>query len=48
MVLYVGKRDGTKEEFVPEKIVVSLVKTGAQPDYARALQKTLSEVPGMA
>jgi transcriptional repressor NrdR len=36
MVL-VKKMDGRKEEFVPEKIIVSMVKTGAPADYARTI-----------
>nr|WP_320160543.1 ATP cone domain-containing protein [uncultured Methanoregula sp.] len=31
------KRDGRKETFIPEKIVVSAIKTGASPDIARAI-----------
>jgi len=34
-MVQVTKRDGRKEPFVPEKIVVSMVKTGAPADYAR-------------
>jgi transcriptional repressor NrdR len=36
MVL-VKKRDGRKEVFVPEKIVVSAIKSGAPADYARTI-----------
>jgi transcriptional repressor NrdR len=31
------KRDGRKEQFVPEKIVVSAIKSGAPPDIARMI-----------
>jgi transcriptional regulator NrdR family protein len=34
-MVQVTKRDGRKEPFVPEKIVVSMIKTGAPADYAR-------------
>ncbi|MDD5144480.1 ATP cone domain-containing protein [Methanoregula sp.] len=34
-MVQVTKRDGRKEPFVPEKIVVSMVKTGAPAGYAR-------------
>ncbi|MFZ1128550.1 ATP cone domain-containing protein [Methanoregula sp.] len=33
----VKKRDGRKELFVVEKIVVSAIKTGASPDIARTI-----------
>jgi hypothetical protein len=33
----VKKRDGRKEPFVPEKIVVSAIKSGAPPDVGRAI-----------
>ena len=38
-MIYVVKRDGSKEEFVPEKIVVSILKTGAPVDVARKIAK---------
>ncbi len=34
-MVQVTKRDGRTEPFVPEKIVVSMVKTGAPAEYAR-------------
>jgi hypothetical protein len=34
-MIKVTKRDGRVEEFIPEKIVVSAVKTGAPVDLAR-------------
>jgi transcriptional regulator NrdR family protein len=37
--IYVTKRDGSKEEFVPEKIVVSIIKTGAPVSVARKIAK---------
>jgi transcriptional regulator NrdR family protein len=36
-MLMVKKRDGRKESFVPEKIVVSAIKAGAPPDVARTI-----------
>ncbi|MEZ0394008.1 MAG: ATP cone domain-containing protein [Desulfurococcaceae archaeon] len=39
MPIYVVKRDGRKEEFMPEKIVVSIVKTGAPPEVGRKIAK---------
>ncbi len=33
----VVKRDGRKEPFVPEKLVVSVLKTGAPPEVARKI-----------
>lgn len=35
------KRDGKKEEFIPEKIVVSSLKAGATPEVAREIAKKL-------
>ena len=35
----VVKRDGRMEEFIPEKIVVSVLKAGAPPDVARMIAK---------
>jgi transcriptional regulator NrdR family protein len=42
-VVTVKKRDGRKEEFVPEKIVVSMIKTGAPADYARMIAKEIEK-----
>jgi transcriptional repressor NrdR len=39
----IKKRDGRKEEFVPEKIVVSSIKAGAPPEVAREIAKQLEE-----
>ena len=36
-MIKVKKRDGRKEQFVPEKIVVSAIKSGAPPDFARTI-----------
>jgi transcriptional regulator NrdR family protein len=36
-MITVRKRDGRKEPFVPEKIVVSAIKSGASPEIARAI-----------
>jgi transcriptional regulator NrdR family protein len=35
----VVKRDGSKEEFIPEKIVVSCLKSGATVEAARKIAK---------
>jgi len=35
----VVKRDGRREEFIPEKIVVSCLKSGASIDAARRIAK---------
>jgi transcriptional repressor NrdR len=42
MVL-VKKRDGRKEQFVPEKIIVSMVKTGAPADFARTVAREIEQ-----
>ncbi len=39
----VKKRDGRKEPFVPEKIVVSMIKTGAPADYARTVAHDIEQ-----
>ena len=39
MAITVVKRDGSKEEFVPEKIVVSCLKSGATVEAARKIAK---------
>lgn len=39
--MQVTKRNGSPEEFMPEKIVVSCVKCGATPDIARQISKTI-------
>ena len=35
----VTKRDGRTEEFIPEKIVVSVIKVGVPPDVARQIAR---------
>lgn len=40
-MIMVKKRDGRKELFVPEKIVVSAVKSGAPPDVARLIGRDI-------
>ncbi|AGB03775.1 ATP cone domain-containing protein [Methanoregula formicica] len=42
-MVQVTKRDGRKEPFVPEKIVVSMVKTGAPADYARKTAQDIAK-----
>ena len=37
----VVKRDGREEEFVPEKIVVSVLKAGAPVDVARRIARRI-------
>jgi len=48
----VTKRDGSTEEFIPEKIVVSVVKVGVPADVARQIakdvQNKLKEKPSTA
>lgn len=39
MPKYVIKKDGRKEEFIPEKIVVSAIKSGASVNKAREIAK---------
>jgi len=39
LAITVVKRDGSKEEFVPEKIVVSCLKSGATVEAARRIAK---------
>jgi transcriptional regulator NrdR family protein len=40
-VVKIVKRDGKKEDFIPEKIVVSSLKAGAPPEVAREIAKKL-------
>jgi transcriptional repressor NrdR len=42
-MIMVKKRDGRKEQFVPEKIVVSMIKTGAPADYARTIAQDIEQ-----
>jgi len=39
--IQVIKRDGRREEFIPEKIVVSCIKAGATSDAARKIAKII-------
>jgi transcriptional regulator NrdR family protein len=39
LAITVIKRDGSKEEFIPEKIVVSCLKSGATVEAARKIAK---------
>ncbi|NWF96983.1 MAG: ATPase [Candidatus Thorarchaeota archaeon] len=41
--MQVKKRNGTLEAFMPEKIVVSCVKSGCPYDTARTIAKTISK-----
>lgn len=38
------KKDGRKEEFVPEKIVAAAVKSGATPEMARNIAQKVAKV----
>lgn len=42
----VRKRDGSQEPFIPEKMVVSAVKAGAPPDYAREIAREIERNAG--
>jgi len=48
MTVLVKKRDGRKEEFVPEKIVVSMIKTGAPRAMHVRSRMILKKVPATA
>jgi len=39
MAKMIKKRDGSRQEFIQEKIVVSAIKSGASPDVARRIAK---------
>jgi len=39
MAKMIKKRDGSRQEFIQEKIVVSAIKSGASPDAARRIAK---------
>jgi transcriptional repressor NrdR len=39
--LHVTKRDGRTEDFIPEKIIVSIIKVGAPADVARQIAKDI-------
>ncbi len=38
------KRDGRREQFVPEKIVVSAIKSGAPPQESRTIAQSIEGV----
>jgi len=40
-MIMVKKRDGRKEPFVPEKIIVSAIKSGSPPEYARTIAQDI-------
>ncbi len=40
-MMIIKKRDGKKEQFIPEKIVVSSIKAGAPPEVAREIVKKI-------
>jgi len=44
MPKYVIKKDGRKEEFIPEKIVVSAIKSGASVNKAREIAKKVEGI----
>ncbi len=44
MPKYVIKKDGRKEKFIPEKIVVSAIKSGAPPEKAREIAGKIGEI----
>ena len=39
----VVKKDGREEEFIPEKIIVAIVKGGAPPDLARDIARNIEQ-----
>jgi transcriptional repressor NrdR len=41
--MMIKKQDGRKEPFVREKIIVSAVKSGADPDYARTIANEIEK-----
>ena len=44
MPKFVIKKDGRKEKFIPEKIVVAAVKSGASVEKARNIAKKVEKV----
>jgi len=44
MPKFVIKKDGRKEEFIPEKIVVAAIKSGATPEIARNIAKKVEAI----
>jgi transcriptional regulator NrdR family protein len=43
IVITVKKRDGRKEPFIAEKIIVSAIKSGASPEYARTMASRIEQ-----
>jgi hypothetical protein len=43
-MIMLKKRDGRKELFVPEKIVVSAIKSGVPPDVARTIAQDIEKM----
>lgn len=43
-MIMLKKRDGRKEQFVPEKIIVSAIKSGAPPDVARMIAQEVGQM----
>ena len=41
IMVQIKKRDGRKEPFIPEKIIVSAIKSGSPPDYARTIAQDI-------
>jgi transcriptional repressor NrdR len=39
----IKKRNGAMEQFIPEKIIVSAIKSGARPEDARKMAKDIEE-----
>ena len=42
-MILIKKRDGRKEPFIPEKIIVSAIKSGSSPDYARTIAQDIEK-----
>ena len=42
-MIMVKKRDGRREPFVPEKIIVSALKSGSSPEYARSIAQDIEK-----
>jgi transcriptional repressor NrdR len=43
-MIMLKKRDGRKEPFIPEKIIVSAIKTGAPPEVARTIAQDIERM----
>ena len=44
MLKKVVKKDGRKEDFIPEKIVVSVIKSGAPSELGRKIAQTIEKL----